>query len=594
MSFTRSATGCLACKIKHKKCDETKPHCLRCQKSRVECPGYTYVQDETRPSKKLRTIAAPRTRSGPRAAPVATTEPPDNGLASTSYSVPGPSVVPEAASTSNPWAPSSFNGPLSHSSVNPYHIAPPQNTGHLTFGQASLYSALFSLGDVQTQDPSPPRIATPDPILPSSDLPPKVDTQGQDDVIPHQDEHPQSAVAIIRPELVLDKTAESNAMPFVLQSYATWINRIAFEPEKLMRTSREFVCSHFGDGDQSRWIIGLLANVGSRIGSVDVMESKPAQMISWLQYAVQGRLEDVKSRPRPKRAELVKALDSALDTMIMLFHVSPVSQIMSLVHDVSLVFRQLCPEPAGVPVNLPLLLQHPLGCLRRFAQLDVSFSIVSDFPTLIEYEFAVAGSLPLNPLSPVPPNAHEGVLQWLHGIPNPIILLLAKMKSIRQAGWIPDEKTVEALTQAIYDAQCFDPSSSEPFLGIMRFVVHECWRQAAFIYLYMAVCKDPSDTPRVKKAFRRYMGLLNGTEAGRLPDEHLLPILPIISPAALRKRDRQVLRQRVLGLYSRDQTYVANTWIVFVIDGAWARADAEGRATTWADFAVPHKNVVNG
>ncbi|CAE6523101.1 unnamed protein product [Rhizoctonia solani] len=127
----------------------------------------------------------------------------------------------------------------------------------------------------------------------------------------------------------------------------------------------------------------------------------------------------------------------------------------------------------------------------------------------------------------------------------------------------------------------------------MRFVVHECWRQAAFVYLYMAVCGDPCDTPRVKETFKRYMDLLNGIKPGRLPDEHLLPILPIISPAALRRRDRQVIRQRVLGLYSRDQTYVANTWIIFVIDGVWARTDAEGRPTTWADFAMPHKRIVN-
>ncbi|CAE6523107.1 unnamed protein product, partial [Rhizoctonia solani] len=127
---------------------------------------------------------------------------------------------------------------------------------------------------------------------------PPPDVEQHNNITSHNDEYPEGVVSVIHPELVLDKTVESNALPFVLQSYATWIRRVAFEPKKIMHASREFVCSHFGDGDQSRWIIGLLANVGSRIGSVDVMESKPAQMISLLQDAVQRRLEDVKSRPK--------------------------------------------------------------------------------------------------------------------------------------------------------------------------------------------------------------------------------------------------------------------------------------------------------
>ncbi|KAH7345464.1 hypothetical protein B0J17DRAFT_41209 [Rhizoctonia solani] len=555
MSFTRSATGCLACKMKHKKCDETKPHCLRCQKARIECPGYTYVQEQNRPGKKLRTIAAPRTRGGQyRPARLDASEPDllppqDNDpVASTSYSAPGTHGGPfsESISVSHGWpSSSSFNEPIQHPSIDmnthgltvnaahPYLVASPQNASALapmTFGQANLFTAIFSLGSPQDLDPSPQPVQLSSAASVSSWSPPEPVIKLQDDVITHEDEDSEGAKIVIRPELVLDKTAETNAMPFVLQSYAIWIRRVAFEPQKLMHTSREFVCSHFGDGDQSRWIIGLLANVGSRIGNVDVMESKPARMISLLQDAVQHRLEVVKSRPKPRRVELVKALDCALETMVMHFHVSPVSEVMALIQAVTPIFRQLCPDPPGAPVNLPLLLQHPLGCLQRFAQLDISFSIVSDLPTMFQYEFAIARSLPFNPYSPVPATKNEGVLQWLHGIPNPILLLLARMKAMRQDGYVPDEVTVASLEQDIHDSQSFDSSCSEPFLGIMRLVVHECWRQAAYIYLYMAVCGDPSDTPRVKEAFKRYMGLINGTEPGRLPDEHLLPILPIASP----------------------------------------------------------------
>ncbi|OCK94268.1 uncharacterized protein K441DRAFT_561812 [Cenococcum geophilum 1.58] len=36
----RSKTGCITCRRRKKKCDETKPHCVHCQKNNVHCEGY--------------------------------------------------------------------------------------------------------------------------------------------------------------------------------------------------------------------------------------------------------------------------------------------------------------------------------------------------------------------------------------------------------------------------------------------------------------------------------------------------------------------------------------------------------------------------
>ncbi|KAK8018513.1 hypothetical protein PG991_007703 [Apiospora marii] len=38
--FEKARTGCITCKTRKVKCDEAKPHCLRCQKSRRACAGY--------------------------------------------------------------------------------------------------------------------------------------------------------------------------------------------------------------------------------------------------------------------------------------------------------------------------------------------------------------------------------------------------------------------------------------------------------------------------------------------------------------------------------------------------------------------------
>ncbi|EMT67953.1 hypothetical protein FOC4_g10012349 [Fusarium odoratissimum] len=38
--MSRSRTGCSTCKRRHRKCDETKPTCLECQKNNLTCEGY--------------------------------------------------------------------------------------------------------------------------------------------------------------------------------------------------------------------------------------------------------------------------------------------------------------------------------------------------------------------------------------------------------------------------------------------------------------------------------------------------------------------------------------------------------------------------
>ncbi|KAH7311796.1 hypothetical protein B0J17DRAFT_687675 [Rhizoctonia solani] len=126
----------------------------------------------------------------------------------------------------------------------------------------------------------------------------------------------------------------------------------------------------------------------------------------------------------------------------------------------------------------------------------------------------------------------------------------------------------------------------------MRSVVQECWRQAAYIYLYMAVRGDSCDTPRVKGAYKRFMRLLKGTKPGRLPDEFLIAPLLIISPVAQRQHDREIIRQRALGLQRFGQTFRANVHIICIVEDYWARTDAEGRQVVWSDVAVSRRRVL--
>ncbi|KAH7345539.1 hypothetical protein B0J17DRAFT_640244 [Rhizoctonia solani] len=315
-------------------------------------------------------------------------------------------------------------------------------------------------------------------------------------------------------------------------------------------------------------------------------------MLSMLQNAVRRCLRAVKSRPNSERPALAKALDCALETIIMQFHIGPLGEAMTIRHEAASIFRQLCPGPPGAPICLTLALQHPLGSLRRFAQMDIVFSAIMDMPTLFRYVVAIPGSQPSNPFQSATAIQCDGIIQWLHGIPNEIILSLAKMKGMRQDGLTPNGEVVASLEREIHEMQPFSGPSSDRLRAIIRFVLHECWRQAAFIYLYMAVCGDPSDTPRVQESFGRYMRLLNGIKPGRLPDEFLILTLQFVFSAALRQPDREVIRQRVLGIYVRDRTYIADNFVILLMDDSWSRADAEGRPAMWSDISMSRKRVL--
>ncbi|CAE6497668.1 unnamed protein product [Rhizoctonia solani] len=549
MTTSESTTDFFTCNSEHEKCQETHP---RCQNSGIEPPGYTDGEPRNLLNEKIRTLPAPHAEAGSSRATVR----------------------------------------QEFSSVDTGELLGVGETIQRSSGPVRPLGALYSLGQLLDVVPYAQPTSDPSAVLVANQLPPY--TERQDSDMTSDDEDPSSVISssLIRRQPVLDKTAESNALPFVLQGYARWISRVAFDPLKLTGITREFVYSQFED-DQSRWTVALLANIGSRVGTVEFVEGKQAPMLSALKTATRQRLRAVKSRPNPRRAELVKAFNCAAEAMIVHFYASPISEVITLRQETASVFRQLCPGPLDAPINLPSLLQHPLGGLWHYVEMDVMFSVASDMPTLFRYDVNIPGSQPSNSYLSIPSIQTEGVLQWRRGIPNQLVLLLANMKMIRQDGLSPNKEMITSLERDIHELQRFDGSSSERYLAIMRSVVQECWRQAAFIYLYMAVCGDSPDTPRVRETFKRYMGLLNMTEPGRFPDELLIFSFLLVSLAAQKQRDRKIIRQRALGLHTRDRTHIATSWIIFVIDDIWTRAHAEQRLVKWSDVAVSRKRLLN-
>ncbi|CAE6455413.1 unnamed protein product [Rhizoctonia solani] len=523
---------------------------------------------------------------------------------------PNTRIPSEAIDMSNPWVLfSSFSGSLQHPSidldtvlgqkpeaVNLEPIVTPPYTSVYTSTTSGHSSLLEPLASLEQHSDSIARLySNTDPLLDSGILPsswPPSSTEVEDRNTASDNEDSEDVVGTICRVPALDKTAEGNALPFVLQSYAMWVHRMVFEPLKMVRIARDFVFGQFSGGEESRWVITLLANVGSRIANLEILDGKYDPVLSALQDSVRRRLKTVRSVPRPSISELTKALNAALETMMINFFVSPLSDVVTLREEAAPIFQQLCPTLADASISLPQLLAHPLFCLRQYAHVDILFSVVMDMPMLFRYNTAIPdGEVPSSYGSRLDDSGGSGV-QWLQGVPDQLILLFAKLKSIRDDGLKPSSEIIECYEHEIRDHQSFKSSSPDSLLVIMRFAVQECWRHVAYIYLYMAICGDSADTPRVKEVVKRFLKILHGIKPGRLPDEFLIMNLILVAPAARRQRDREAIRQRIKGLHMRGRTFRTNHNVVHIIEDYWARADNEKREVVWSDITISRKRIM--
>ncbi|CAE6504180.1 unnamed protein product [Rhizoctonia solani] len=621
-TLPRSSTGCLTCKCRRKKCDETKPKCLRCQKSGLECSGYTYIQGKNKKVTKPRTLPAPReskvrvqdTDSG---TPSSSTDYPALGAthkATESVELSGdlfdfalipvsfnpleslgglesiPTSTHESTLSEFDFMPSGTiiqNGALRTSSA---VLTSPigSSVTAMTPGQASLLSALFSLSDNPPihQSNSPP--FADHNTASFSNGPTWLSPDPEEEALSAEEEDPEGVSQIICQPLALDKNAESNALPFILQGFAAWVVRMAHEPLKMAALSRKFVIRQFEDGQESRYILGLLTNIGAQLGRGGLIDETHLSMVSALQTQVRRRLTNVKiiGDDGIGRRELIKALEAALETVIIHFFISPARDWLTLRYESAPLFRRLCPEPPGLPINLPSLLQHSDYCLRRYVHLDILASTMMDIPMLFRYDCTQNAHFLHEPVEDV---QTESGAQWFHGTPERIVAIFAKINAMREDGWIPTPEVISLFEHGIQEFQPTRNNSPDSFLSVTRLVVQECWRQVAYMYLYMGLCGDSSDTPRVKRALKQFMKLLEGTKPGRMPDEFLIMNMMLIAPAAQREREREIIRKRIRGLEGRSRGIKDN---MTMVEDYWARADAERRAIMWSDIAWARKRVV--
>ncbi|CAE6504169.1 unnamed protein product [Rhizoctonia solani] len=461
----------------------------------------------------------------------------------------------------------------------------PTSSSQMTPAQASLFSALLSLGEPLVNANS--LISHPSVQISSS----TVGSQSQPidlmDDSDGEDEDPERIQTIICGRPVLDRNTESNSLPFVLHSYAIWMRKSLFDPSRAASRTRDYVIRHFSESTHSRSRTILFANIFRSIATNPAFSLNHLPKLSALRTTIQGTLTNAASRKtNPSRDVQIRESIRALEQTLELLAASRCESLdicLQLLRDAAPVFRRACPEPVDQLVHLPSILMHPNANMRHYPVMDVYFSIITGLPTNLQYDTSLRSPIDSSVLYI---DNHLG-LSWMYGQPDGITLILARINSLYQNfGTKTDVGIIQEIEQDIQSFKVISGRSPDPSLLVMRLVVQECWRQVAYIYLYMTLCDADVFDARVRTAQQRLIGLVSGTQPALALDMHLAPCLGIAGVVTHLPAEREAILARLRGLPECSRFESCLSCCIRILEGLWRQADRENRPVKWVDLRL--------
>ncbi|CAE6535563.1 unnamed protein product [Rhizoctonia solani] len=407
----------------------------------------------------------------------------------------------------------------------------------------------------------------------------KLDTGPQDP----EDTHVRR---IIYGSLVLDRTLESNSLPFILESYAAWIQRTAFDPVKVARKTRDHIARHYGDSVESRWTTILIANLIRRLAKNRSMDGirTPAYLaiVTALRKQVCLRIAHFKlgfDTGELVMEDALMILDNVVDTTMIFGVAGNMNPGMELMREAAPMFHQACPKSPDKRIHLQTLFLLPTESLRDYAALDIFSSVVTSRPMFFQYNTTIDSVLE----SSVWNFSDDAEIQWAHGLPNQIMLVFARINTLRSAS-IWDLELFNELETTLQEFVPISAMSGEPNLALGKIAVQECWRQAAYIYLYMGLYEADSSDLRVISALSGFLIVINNVKPGHIPDTFIMLCFAIVGVAARNQADRGVIRYRILGV---EDFGCRGSCILAMLEWLWKKVDAENRPAVWIDLSMP-------
>ncbi|KAL5641816.1 hypothetical protein ACGC1H_002041 [Rhizoctonia solani] len=469
----------------------------------------------------------------------------------------------------------------------------PTSSSQMTSAQASLFRALLSLGEPLANDnhSTSPFQFNPGPT--GSHSRPTDSERGIYYRDFHENEDPEGIQSIICGELVLDRNLESNSLPFALHSYAEWMRRKTFDPSRAAGRTRDYVIRYFAESNQSRSRTILIANIFRSIAINPTFDLSYLPKLAVLRSTIQETLTDAARRKtNPSREIQARESIRALEHTLELFAASrsePLHICLELMRKAAPVFRRACLEPMNQLVHLPGILMHSNSNMRHYPVMDVYFSIVTGLPTNLQYDTSLRSPVDTSVLYI---DNHLG-LSWLYGQPDSITLILAQTNSLYQNfGANVDAKTIREIEQAIRCFKAISGSSPDPSLLVARLVVQECWRQVAYIYLYMTLCGADALDVRVRTAQQRLMRLISDTKPAPALDTHLAPCLGIAGVVTHQPTERKAMLLRLQGLPECSSSESCFGSCIRILEELWRQTDKDNRPVKWVDFRLATLRVL--
>lgn len=166
--------------------------------------------------------------------------------------------------------------------------------------------------------------------------------------------------------------------------------------------------------------------------------------------------------------------------IVMQRYSSPLSTVIKLMEAAAPVFRKACPEAPEEMINLPSLLLSPALNLRHFAVTDVMIAFTLARSTFFKYDVSYTPEV----FSQLLQGASG--LQWLHGVPDQYIILLAWITGLYEdTHGNTDPEIIAQIEREVESVQISPRSSPDPIHAVWRLTVQECWRQVVYVYLYV-------------------------------------------------------------------------------------------------------------
>ncbi|QRV93023.1 Fungal specific transcription factor domain [Ceratobasidium sp. AG-Ba] len=404
--------------------------------------------------------------------------------------------------------------------------------------------------------------------------------ESKDEPTARDDSDSEGAMEIISPVLALDRNVASNSLPYILSSYLKWMTQTLFEPMTVAYMVRDHMIWRYTTSDDLRYATTLGATI------VDLVVKEPA--LSLGNFSEMTLLENRLSRelslaesgleswPETYQNNALITLCDVYEMMMIRSLSSSMSFQLKILDQIAPVYLLVCAKTPRAPIHLQSRILHPNTAFRQAPAMDILLSLSTCRPMTFRYDTVIyeLGS-----------NANRIGLQWKSGIPDEALIMLCQMNALRQdRTLVVDPAAIESIEAWITVFEPVVERSPDSYLYIAREVVQECWRQFLYIYLYMGLCNANCHDPRVKKALKRFIKVLDQVKPGRIPDSFLVTPMSLAGIAAYKKRDRDIIRGRLCGLYECSQpgTYVNDA--LRIMEEVWSMANIQNRPSVWSDL----------